>query len=204
MPVWVRDDSKSLISIETIALIQQALAAGPIFGYWYRAHSGAGPTYWMARDFAQFQREIAQAWPADYYVIWSLPALLELGVALAAARHADIHIGASSLLSPESLEVVKGYLSDPAHEYIALFFSLYGIPEVWAHNRDGLELLMESAEAYNKPGGEAYVFPFSASWSGPGPSGYALDTIERPEYWLLEAQYPNQRGEVLMDEDEDE
>ena len=27
--------------------------------------------------------------------------------------------------------------------------------------------------------------------------GVPLTTIERPEYWLLEAQYPNERGEVL-------
>ena len=145
MPVWVRDDARNLISAENIALIRRALAAGPIFGYWYRAHSGAGPSYWLARDFAQFEREIAQAWPADYYVIWSLPDLLQQGVALVAVRHADVHIGASSLLSGENVGAIEGYLSDPTHECLALFFSLYGIPEAWTLGRDGLYALSEIA-----------------------------------------------------------
>lgn len=199
MPVWVRDDAKNLIAAGNVALIRRALVAGPVFGYWYRPNSESGPKYWLVRDFAQFVKLVAPARPADYYVIWSLPALVERGLALVSARHADVHTGGASLLSFEALGVVEEYISEPRHAYIAVFYSLYGIPEVWAGGQDGLESLAESAVAYNKAGGEGYVFPFNTNYAAPDPDGLLPDTIERPEYWLVEAQYPNERGEIVIE-----
>lgn len=201
MRVWVRDDSKNLIAGETLGLINYTLSAGPIFGYWYRAQSESGPNFWLARDYAQFTRVVAQAYPGDYYVIWSLPALLQRGLALAAARHADVHTGRGSLLSADGLAAVEDFVSDGSREYLAIFYSLYGIPEVSIGGRDGLESLVESAQAYNKQGGEGYVFPFTRSYSSSSVDGQAV-TIERPAYWLVVAQFPNERGEVLIEREE--
>jgi hypothetical protein len=201
MRVWVPDPSRNLISAENLGRIKGALTAGPVFGYWYRPNSGLAPAFWLARDFFGFERALAQAQaqPGDRYMIWSLPALLARGLALAAARHADSHSGWNSLLTPESLRAIEDYLSDPSHEYIAIFFSLYGIPEIWTGARDGMDILTESGVAYHKPGGEAYVFPFTTTYANLDANGFPLDTIERPEYWLLMAQYPNARGEVLVE-----
>ncbi len=199
MRVWVRDESRNLISAGNLALIERALKVGPIFGYWYHPHSGLSPQYWLARDFAGFERVTERAQSDDRYMIWSLPALLAKGMALAAARHADAHASGGSLLAPESLSAIEEYLSDPSHEFIAIFYSLYGIPEVWTGARDSLESLEESAEAYNKPGGEGYVFPFTTTYSALDAIGYPLNTIERPEYWLLMAHFPNEWGEVLIE-----
>lgn len=201
MRVWVRDDSRNLIAGEILGLINYTLSAGPIFGYWYRAQSEPGLNFWLARDYGQFTRVVAQAHPGDYYVIWSLPALLQRGLALAAARHADVHAGRGSLLSADGLAAVEEFVSDGSREYLAIFYSLYGIPEVSIGDRDGLESLVESAQAYNKQGGEGYIFPFTRSYSSSSVDGQPV-TIERPAYWLVEAQFPNERGEVLIEREE--
>ena len=201
-PVWIHNPAMNLLAPENLARIRQALAVGPIFGYWYRAHSGMGPNYWMARDIAEFELEIAQAKPADYYVIWSLPALLAKGVALAAARYDEQAEHGASLLPAQQMRAVKRHLIVPTREYFGVFFDADRGPEVWVHDADGLENVLEYAEWYNKPGGEGYVFPFHSDWEKTGPDGFLISTperptIERPEYWLLEAQYPNEAGEVL-------
>ncbi len=97
------------------------------------------------------------------------------------------------------MRVIEDYLSDPAHEYIAAFFGLYGIPEVWTGDRNDLDTLVASGAAYNKPGGEGYAFPFTTTYSQLDTGGLPLNTIERPEYWLLMAQYPNGNGETLAE-----
>jgi hypothetical protein len=201
--VWIHNPAMNLLAPENLARIREALAAGLIFGYRYRAHSGMGPNHWMARDFAEFQREIAQAKPADYYVIWSLPALLGQGVALEAASYDEQPEHGASLLPAGQIQALERYLSDPTREFFGVFFDADRRPEVWTGNDlDGPETVTEYAEWYNRPGGEGYVFPFCSDWMHPGPDGFLISTserptIERPEYWLLEAQYPNEAGEVL-------
>lgn len=198
MPVWIHNPSQNLLEPENLARIREALMSGPIFGYWYRAHSGSGPNYWMARDFAEFERLIAQARPADYYVIWSLPALREKDVALAVARYDDQPERGASLLSPESLRSVERFLSERQwREVYAVFFGTDRGAEAEPMDLDGLDDISEKSEWYNRPGGEGYIFPFDAYWEKPSPDGFLPHTIERPEYWLLEAQYPNESGEVL-------
>ncbi|HEU0028292.1 MAG TPA: hypothetical protein VFQ25_14360 [Ktedonobacterales bacterium] len=200
--VWIHNPAMNLLAPEHLARIRDALAKGPIFGYWYRAHSGSGPNEWMARDFAEFERVIAEAKLADYYVVWSLPALLEKGVSLAAARYDDQPQHGASLLPAGQMRLVERYLSDPTHEYFGMFFGADKPPEVWTDDADGLESVTEYAEWFNKPGGEGYVFPFHSDWEKTGPDGFLISTperptIERPEYWLLEARYPNEAGEAL-------
>ncbi len=202
MPVWIHNPAMNLLEPENFARIREAMAAGPIFGYWYRAHSGSGPNYWLARDFAEFERLLAQARPADYYVIWSLPALLEKGVAVAAARYDDQPEHGASLFSPESLRAVERFLYEERwREVYAVFFGTDRGAEAWSTDSDGLDYIAEHAEWYNEPGGEGYVFPFHSDWNTTGRDGFLISTperptIERPEYWLLEAQYPNEAGKV--------
>jgi hypothetical protein len=111
----------NLLAPQNLARIREALAAGPIFGYWRRAHSGMGLNHWMPRDFVEFEQIIAQAKPGDYYVIWSLPAQVEKGVALAAACYDDQPEHGASLLSAGKIQTVERYLSDPAREYFGVF-----------------------------------------------------------------------------------
>jgi hypothetical protein len=185
MGTWQRDPSRNLLSPENVDRVKSALEAGPIFGYWYRVHGGFGPVYWFAQQFDQLMTETSRAKPGDLYVIWSLPVLLVKNLALAAARYADIPAHGTSLLSPESMQAIEDYLSERQNEIFAVFYGTDRGPEVWVNDRDGLDYVVECAEWYNRPEGEAYIFPFTA--------------IEIPEHWLLEAQYPNDRGEVLVE-----
>ena len=185
MLVWQWDPSRNLLSPENLDRIKAALDTGPLFGFWYRAHSGGGPNYWFAQQFDQLMAETSRAKPGDLYVIWSLRELLGKGVTLAAARYADIPVHGASLLSPESMQPIEDYLSDWPNEIIAVCYGTDQGPYVWVDDRDGLDYVAQRAEWYNRPGGEVYVFPFTG--------------LERPEYWLLEAQYPNDRGEVLTE-----
>ncbi|HEX9038721.1 MAG TPA: hypothetical protein VF808_17195 [Ktedonobacterales bacterium] len=198
MSNWDYDQSKSLLSPENLGRVRAALKTGPVFGYWYRAHSGGGPNYWIALEYEDFERTISRGRPADYYVVWSLPALVAQGMALAEARFDDLPLDPRALFSREDLRAIEAHLSDPSREVFALFLGTARGAEAWTTDQEGLDSIAEHAEWYCRPGGEGYVFPFTSSQDRDA-SGLLMDTVERPEYWLFEAWYPDEWGHAPVE-----
>jgi hypothetical protein len=192
--VWGYRQSKNVLSTDNLRRARDALKSGQIFGYWYRPHSGGGPSYWLASDFSEFEGVIADGRAVDYHVVWSLPALVAQGMALAAARYDDLPQDPTSLFTPEDKAAIEAHLSDQAQEVFALFFGTSRGMEIFVTDHDGLDYVAENAEWYCKPGGEGYVFPFTSDRRDT--SGHLLNTIERPEYWLLDGWYPDELGRV--------
>ena len=195
--VWGYRLRKNLRSAANLFRVRDALEVGPVFGYWYRAHSASGPTNWLATDFDTYLAMLGEARPADYYVAWSLPQLLQQGAALAAARYADLDASATSLFSPDDLRAIEAWLSrpprDPMREVFTIFLGASSGPETLVE--DEVSDIAENAAWYCQPGGEGYVFPFTASQTRDA-DGLLSDTIERPEYWLLDGWYPDDLGRV--------
>jgi hypothetical protein len=204
--VWGYKPAKSVLSTENLRRVSEALQSGPVFGYMYRTHSGCGPVNWLARDWPEYARVITRE-PAsdahlDYQVIWSLPALLERGMALAAARYADLLAGATSLFTPDDLRAIERHFGapprDPMREVWMVFLGTARGDEVDVEDEDNLDDIAEMAEWYCQSGGAGYVFPFTASQTR-GADGLLTGTIERPEYWLLDGWYPDELGRVPVD-----
>lgn len=173
---WYRALHTDLLAPGTLLRVHDALLDGPVFGYWYRAHSGGGPNQWLAESYARFEALLADAKPRDHYEIWSLPSLVVRGMALAAARYDESDTHGPSLFSDVSLRAIGEYLHDPHNEIFALFFGTPRGPDVWVDDGDDWEYVRECAEWYNLPGGQGYVFP--------------LNVIESADYALVEAVYP--------------
>ena len=195
--VWGYRLRKNLRSAAHLFRVRDALVVGPVFGYWYRAHSGGGPTNWLVTDFDSYLAMLGEARPADYYVAWSLAQLLERGAALAAARYDDLPAGATSLFSPDDLSAVEAWLDhaprDPMREVFTVFIGAAPGPEALVE--DEVSEVAENAEWYCQPGGAGYAFPFTASQTRDA-DGLLSNTIERPEYWLLDGWYPDDLGRV--------
>ena len=171
---WYRAVHTNLLAPKTLLRVHDALLDGPVFGYWYRAHSGGGPSQWIAERYAEFEAILAVGKSRDHYEIWSLPALLAHRMALAVGRYDERKQHSSSLFTAEQFQAIADYLSDPHVEIFALFFGTPRGPECWT--TDEVEYVSECAEWYNTPGGQGYVFP--------------LQRIETAEYALVEAVYP--------------
>ncbi len=81
------------------------------------------------------------------------------------------------------MQAVKTYLDTPYNGFLALFCEAGSAAiDVQLDDVDGYEDFLERVARYRRPGGAIYVFPFTH--------------IETDEYMLLEAKYPNARGEV--------
>jgi hypothetical protein len=174
---WITD-GPNILAHRYLTRIQQAFAVGPVFGRHHHYASGSSADNWAFRTFEPFWHYVTRSKPGDLYVMWSLPDLLDKGVAL-------LHITGDTVASiPDNcLVAVKAYLDTPFNEFVALFPSTdRGTIEVQLNDIDGYEDLRERIERYSSPGAEIIVFPFTR--------------IATDDYVLLEAKYPNAEGKV--------
>src|ERR1700694_4266823 len=79
--VWVTD-GPTILAPGTLAQIERALAAGPIFGRHHHYAGGGSADQWAFRTFEAFQSYVFRSRPGDLYQIWSLRDLLDRNVAL--------------------------------------------------------------------------------------------------------------------------
>jgi hypothetical protein len=179
---WVTDRPNILDSYY-LEQTREALSIGPIFGRHHHLAGGCSADNWAFRTFEEFRTYIARSKPGDLYQVWSLPALLAQDMALAnIAFPATPDVETTAVLE-RAAESVKTYLDTPYNEFLALFCEAEssGIA-VQLDDIDGYEGFLERVTLYRRTGGVIYVFPFTR--------------IESGEYILVEAKYPNAKGEV--------
>lgn len=158
--------------------IQQAFAVGPVFGRHHHFAGGSSADNWAFHNFESFWDYMTRSKPGDLYVMWSLPDLLAKGMDL-------LHVvgGTVPSLPYNFLTAVKSYLDTPFNEFVALLFTPgRDTIEVQLNDIDGYDDLRERIEQHRRLGAEIIVFPFTR--------------IEKDEYILLEAKYPNAEGKV--------
>jgi hypothetical protein len=174
---WITD-GPNILAPYYFTRIQQAFAAGPVFGRHHHYAGGSSANNWAFRTFKPFWHYVTRSKPGDLYVMWSLPDLLAKDVAL-------LHLTGDTVASiPDNcLAAVKTYLDTRFNEFVALFHSRgRDIIDVQINDIDGYEDLRERIEQHSRRGGESVVFPFTR--------------IETDDYVLLEAKYPDTEGKV--------
>ena len=174
---WITD-GPNILAPHYFTRIQQAFAAGPVFGRRHHYAGGSSADNWAFHTFERFWDYVTRSKPGDLYVMWSLADLLAKGVAL-------LHVTGDTATSirDNCLAAVRAYLDTPFNEFVALFSTgRRDTIEVQLNDIDGYEDLRERIERYSSPGVEIIVFPFTR--------------IETDDYILLEAKYPNAEGKV--------
>jgi hypothetical protein len=207
--VWGYRHAKNLLAYENLQRIHGALEAGPIFGMFYRSHNGQGTDFWIGSTYADFQQVILNPKPGDEHIIWSLPALLAQDKALVAARYTDLPLGSRSLLSAADVRVIEEHLIGGQRDVLALFFGATPDPEASlpsSYANGGIAGIFSGvgditditdyAEVFCGPGGEAYVFPYGDDNTTLAMLDSQTASIERPEYWLVSARFPDDLGRV--------
>ncbi|HEU5198767.1 MAG TPA: hypothetical protein VFU32_03980 [Ktedonobacterales bacterium] len=195
MPFWVKDQSKNILAPENLDKIKDAAARGLIFGYHYRPHSGGGPNYWVFQTFDAFMELVAHSKPGDWYGVCSLSGLLEQKSAIAWSLCGETAEAGKLLFQPEELQSIRTYLEKGPGKFpeILTIYYLPNPPEglqieemrIDIDDVDDYDYWLETVEYYSHPGAEIAVFPY--------------EVIEdESAYLLVEAQYPNERGEVFV------
>jgi hypothetical protein len=174
---WITD-GPNILAPHYFTRIQQAFAAGPVFGRHHHYAGGSSADNWAFHTFEPFWDYVTCSKPGDLYVMWSLADLLAKGVAL-------LHVTGDTAPSirDNCLAAVRAYLDTPFNEFVALFPSPgRDTIEMQLNDIDGYGDLRERIEQHSRRGGEIVVFPFTR--------------IETDDYVLLEAKYPNAEGKV--------
>jgi hypothetical protein len=179
---WVTD-RPNILNPHYLDQIKEALAVGPIFGRHHRLAGGCSADNWAFRTFEAFQTYVSRSKPGDLYQVWSLPALLARDMALVAITFPTTPSMVTTVVLERTVQAVKTYLDTAYNEFLALFCEV-GSTEIAVQldDLDGYDGFLDRIPRYWRPGGAIYVFPFTH--------------IESDEYVLLEAKYPNARGEV--------
>jgi hypothetical protein len=71
-------DGPNILASHYLTRIQQAFAAGPVFGRHHHYAGGSSADNWAFRTFESFWHYVTRSKPGDLYVMWSLPDLLEI------------------------------------------------------------------------------------------------------------------------------
>ena len=179
---WVAD-KPNILAPEHLAKVEHATQRGIVFGLHCHYKGGGSPSRWAALDFQQFNQYIARSRPGDLYFVWSAQDLLDKGLALAHARYPPEAPSGVLIFSADVLEGVKSYLSHEYNEFIAVYIDWTArTAECDFGDIDSYDELREKVTRYSRRDCEAYVFP--------------LTPIDKPEHYLVEAKYPNEKGEV--------
>lgn len=183
MTYEMTSDGPNVLAPDTLARLRQAFSDGPVFGRHYHYKGGRSGDNWAFYTFEQFWEYVSSSRPGDLYHAWSLPDLLERGVAL---LHASGEESSSTSAAIESgLSRVKAYLDTRFNEYLALFLPPdQKAIEVHLDDDSGLDDLRDLIEEYRPLGSEIVVFPFTE--------------IDAPDYRLIDAKYPNAEGKVPL------
>lgn len=178
--VWTKD-RPNILHPENIEKIRSALLKGPIWGHQYHFYGGCSRTSWAFADFLSFEGYLAASKPGDIYVVWSAAQLIEQKMALAYAAFDTTMKPGSSLLSEAQLEIIKRHLAQPSSEINCVFQNSNRIFDT-TQDRGDYEDFLELVATFTQPGGRVYIF--------------SENEIDSPEYILVEAKYPNVKGEV--------
>jgi len=179
---WVKD-RPNILAPEYLAQIEEALGRGVVFGLHSYYKGGRGPSGWAALDFGQFQNSISHSRPGDWYTLWSAEDLVKKNLVLAHVRASSEEESGSLIVSPEMLTEIENYLGKVYSELITVYIAweTRGV-ECDFYDIDGYDEFIERLTNYSHPKCEVYVFP--------------LTLIDKPEYHLVNAKYPNAKGEV--------
>lgn len=179
---WVKD-KPNILSAVSLAKIKAALKQGVVFGHHHHYYGGRSQDNWAFFDFNLFKEYLSQSRPGDAYGAWSVKDLEDKKLVLAHGRSSSSKREIPLMISIEELQRVKQYLSVQFNEIINIYISWetrtvtidYGDIESY-------EDLEYDFQTHSHPNSEIYVFP--------------LTDIEKPEHYLLNAKYPNHKGEV--------
>jgi hypothetical protein len=134
-----------------------------------------------------YLKYVHAATPGDLFVLWSVPEIRRRNLLLVDARYGDVEPRSTSLLSPDSLRDVREYLAEETgREVLAVAASgtadLTGV----LTDLDGSEWdrFLGLVQQTSVSGGELCVLPFTS--------------VDRPEFYLLKAKRPNEKGEVPL------
>jgi hypothetical protein len=179
---WVTD-GPNILDVYYLERIKEALAVGPIFGRHHHLAGGCSADNWAFRTFEEFWTYLSRSKPGDPYQVWSLPALLARDMALVNMAFPMVSEKETTASLERAMQAVETYLDTLYNEFLGLFCEAGSAElEVQLDDIVGYEGLLERVARYKRPGGAIYVFPFTH--------------IEADEYILLEAKYPNAKGEV--------
>ncbi len=179
---WVKD-KPNILSAESLVKIEAALEQGVVFGHHCHYYGGCSLDKWAFLDSKLFKEYVSQSRPGDLYIAWSVKDLEEKNLLLAHGRSSSDTQSESLLISVEDLQHVRQYLSVENNEIINLYIS-WDTRTVAIHDGDieCFEDLEGEIREHSHPNSEIYVFP--------------LTDIDKPEHYLLQAKYPNDKGEV--------
>ena len=181
--VWTTD-RPNLLAPDQLATVAHALLRGIVFGYHLHFFGGSSLTRVVFQDYGAYLRTIHRSRPGDLYVLWSLPDLLHKQLALVTKTYSGASDHLLATLSHDEIEAIKDYLSTPFNEilYLASGAVEHTDVQMRVDDSDGYDSLLEIVDQCSHPDGFIHVFP--------------TNIIDRPEHWLLQAKYPNAKGEV--------
>lgn len=179
---WVTD-KPNILAPEHLAKVEQATQHGVVFGLHCHYKGGGSPSLWAALDLQQFNKYIARSRPGDLYFVWSAQDLTNKGLVLAHARYPQEAPSGALIFSADVLDSIKSYLSHEYNEFIVVYIARTtrtaecDFGDIYSYDE-----FKEKATRYSRRDCEAYVFP--------------LTLIDKPEHYIVEAKYPNEKGEV--------
>jgi hypothetical protein len=204
-PRWTRD-GPNLLSDANLKIVGDALAEGWICGLHLYCGGGRGGDAIGFSTFQTYLDHVLSAWKGDLLYLWSVPEMIRRNLVLVDARYDGERQRATSLLSPTDLNRTKEYLvgravysegewkQSPdnecvAKEFLAVVSCGTGALDACLYDYDGGDApgwrwLLDAAGNANVPSGRLCVLPF--------------DTIDHPDFYLLRAKRPNEKGEVPL------
>src|ERR1017187_6531127 len=182
-PRWTAN-VPNILTEPNLRIVEATLKDGWVCGF--HLHYGAGDI----RAFSMYQtylRYVQEAKPGDLFILWSVPEMRRRKLLLVDTRYGGLLHGDNSILSTTDLCLVQEYLAGEAsHEALAV--ASYGTTDLEAVLTDlgGSEWdrFLDLARRANVLGGALCVLPFT--------------TVDRPEFCLLTAKRPNEKGEVPL------
>ena len=181
---WVKD-KPNILSTESLAKINTALKQGFVFGLHMYYKSGRSLDTWAFSDFDPFREYLSLLRPGDLYIAWSVKDLEEKKLVLAYGKNSSNTSPNSLLISMEDLQRVKNYLNVQYNEILNVYIS-WDTRTVATDlgDIDSFEDLEDDIRKHSQPNSEIYIFPFT--------------DIDKSEYYVLKAKYPNDIGEVPL------
>lgn len=170
-----------ILSPENVEKVKVALLGGCIFGHHYHYCGGCAFSIWAHSNFTHFMEYISQSKPGDLYVIWSTTQLVNQKLALVEAKYKENAKPGDRFIPQNQMLIIENYLDQYRNEIIAVFRRS---DEIVArmYERDELVDFVELLNDFSQPQGEVFVFP--------------MKEIDTKDHILVEAKYPNERGET--------
>jgi hypothetical protein len=180
----------SILTPANLKIVEETLREGWVCGFHMYYCGGRGGDPVAFRSYETYLKHLEHARPGDLFILWSVPEIRRRQLLLVDARNESEERAASPLLSEPSLRCVREYLAGVskgvANEVLAVASCRDGVLEAVITDLDGSgwDRFLELSRDASISGGVLCVLPFT--------------TIDQPEFYLLEAKLPNEKGEVPL------